>query len=69
VQDPKHVKKTARNQTFSGVRHISLGIDTVRYDQLFELAHQSQHFLLKRNVLNVDKQDDRTVLRTFIQIL
>ncbi|CAB4427078.1 unnamed protein product [Rhizophagus irregularis] len=28
VQDPKHVKKTARNQTFSGVRHISLGIDT-----------------------------------------
>ncbi|PKC63154.1 hypothetical protein RhiirA1_464123 [Rhizophagus irregularis] len=58
VQDPKHAKKTARNQTFSGVRHISLGIDTVRNDQLFELAHQSQHFLLKRNVLNVEKQDD-----------
>ncbi|CAG8499034.1 10749_t:CDS:2 [Rhizophagus irregularis] len=35
------------------------------YDQLFELAHQSQHFLLERDVLNVYKQDDRAALRTF----
>ncbi|PKY40816.1 hypothetical protein RhiirA4_496095 [Rhizophagus irregularis] len=31
----------------------------------FELAHQSQHSLLKRDVLNVDKQDDGAALRTF----
>ncbi|CAB4439255.1 unnamed protein product [Rhizophagus irregularis] len=28
-------------------------------------AHQSQHSLLKRDVLNVDKQDDGAALRTF----
>ena len=65
VQDPKHAKKTARNQIFSGAKLLSLGIDTVRYDQLFKLAHQSQHFLLKRDVLNVDKQDDGAAFRTF----
>ena len=65
VQDPKHAKKTARNQMFSGAKLLSLGIDTVCYDQLFELAHRSQHFLLKRDVLNVDKQDDGAALRTF----
>ena len=65
IQDPKHAKKTARNQIFSGAKLLSLGIDTVRYDQLFELAHKSQHFLLKRDVLNVDKQDDGAALRTF----
>ncbi|CAJ0768318.1 19931_t:CDS:2, partial [Entrophospora sp. SA101] len=57
VQDPKHAKKTARL--------LSLGISTMHYDQLFELAHRSQHFILKRDVLNVDKQDDNAALRTF----
>src|SRR5260363_242597 len=55
IQDPKHAKKTARNQIFSGAKLLSLGISTVRYDQLFKLVNQSQHFLLKRDVLNVDK--------------
>ncbi len=50
---------------FSKVKLLSLGIDTVCYDQLFELAHRSQHFLLKRDVLNVDKQDDRAALHIF----
>src|ERR1044071_314275 len=65
VQDPKHAKKTARNQMFSEAKLLLLGIYTICYDQLFELAHQSQHFLLKRDVLNVDKQDDGAALRTF----
>ncbi|CAG8830548.1 12337_t:CDS:1, partial [Gigaspora rosea] len=65
IQNPKHAKKTARNQIFSGARLLSLGISTVRYDQLFKLAHQLQHFLLKCDVLNVDKQDDGTALHTF----
>ncbi|GBC05191.1 hypothetical protein RclHR1_00610003 [Rhizophagus clarus] len=65
VQDPKHAKKTARNQLFTGARHLSLGIDTVRYDQLYLLAHQDKHTLLKRDVLNVDKQDDGAAYRMF----
>ncbi|PKY28443.1 hypothetical protein RhiirB3_391046 [Rhizophagus irregularis] len=65
VQDPKHAKKTARNQLFTGARLLSLGIGTARYDQLFQLAHQDQHVLLKRDVLNVDKQDDGAAYRMF----
>ncbi|UZO06006.1 uncharacterized protein OCT59_026342 [Rhizophagus irregularis] len=34
-------------------------------DQIAHLTHQSQHFLLERDVLNVYKQDDRAALRTF----
>ncbi|CAB4402372.1 unnamed protein product [Rhizophagus irregularis] len=40
IQDSKHAKKTAWNQLFTGARHLSLGIDTVQYDQLYLLAHQ-----------------------------
>ena len=65
VQDPKHAKKTARNQLFTGARLLSLGIDTARYDQLYQLAHQDDHILLKRDVLNVDKQDDGAAYRLF----
>jgi len=65
IQDPKHAKKTARNQLFTGARLLSLGIDTARYDQLFQLAHQDNNILLKRDVLNVDKQDDGAAYRIF----
>ena len=63
IQDPKHAKKTARNQLFTGARLLSLGIDTARYDQLFQLAQN--HTLLKRDVINVDKQDDGAAYRIF----
>lgn len=65
VQDLKHAKKTAQNQLFTGARHLLLEIDTVRYDQLYLLAHQDKHTLLKRDVLNVDKQDDGVAYRMF----
>src|ERR1044071_7984558 len=65
VQDPKHAKKTTRNQLFSGAKLLSLGIDTARYDQLYQLAHRDEHTLLKRDVLNVDKQDDGAAYRMF----
>ena len=65
IQDPKYTKKTARNQLFIGAQLLSLGIDTARYDQLYLLAHQDKHTLLKRDVLNVDKQDDGAAYRMF----
>lgn len=65
VQDLKHAKKTARNQLFTGAQLLSLGIDTAQYDQLFQLAHQDNNILLKRDVLNVNKQDDRAAYRIF----
>jgi len=39
VQDPKYAKKIARNQMFSEAKLLSFRIDTVCYDQLFELAY------------------------------
>jgi len=65
VQDLKHTKKTARNQIFSEAKLLSLVINIVYYDQLFKLAHWSQHFLLKHDILNVNKQDDGAALHTF----
>ena len=65
VQDPKYAKKIARNQLFTGVRLLSLGIDTAQYDQLYQLAHRDEHTLLKRNVLNVDKQDNGAAYQMF----
>ena len=65
IQDSKHAKKTARNQLFTGAQLLSLGIDTARYDQLYQLAHRDEHILLKRDVLNVDKQDDGAAYRMF----
>ena len=50
IQNPKHAKKTARNQLFTGARLLSLEIDTARYDQLFQ---SQNHVLLKRDVINV----------------
>ncbi len=62
VQDPKYAKKIARNQMFSEAKLLSFRIDTVCYDQLFELAYWSQHFFLKHDV---NKQDDEAALHTF----
>ncbi|PKK72441.1 hypothetical protein RhiirC2_710362 [Rhizophagus irregularis] len=38
VQCPKHAKKTARNQIHYGSKLLTFGNDTIRYDQLLELA-------------------------------
>src|SRR6266542_2698760 len=35
IQDLKHAKKIAQNQLFTRARLLLLGIDTVRYDQLY----------------------------------
>ena len=59
------LKKTARNQLFTGARLLSLGIDTAQYDQLYQLAHQDEHTLLKRDVLNVNKQDNGAAYQMF----
>ena len=55
----------ARNQLFTGAQLLSLRIDTARYDQLYQLAHRDEYTLLKRDVLNVDKQDDGAAYRMF----
>jgi hypothetical protein len=65
VQDPKHAKKTARNQLFSGARLLTLGLGTVRYDHIKLLASSPSTVLYQRDVVNVDKQDDGAAYRIF----
>jgi hypothetical protein len=65
VQDIKHAKKTARNQLFTGARLMTLGIGTARYDLVKFLADQQDSVLYRRDVLNVDKQDDGAAFRMF----
>ena len=64
VQDPKHAKKTSRNQVFIGARLLTFAATTVRYDQVLAVQMVGS-FLLSRDVINVDKQDDMAAVRTF----
>ncbi|GBC29582.2 uncharacterized protein OCT59_008720 [Rhizophagus irregularis] len=58
VQCPKHAKKTARNQIHYGSKLLAFENDTIRYDQLLELAQFPNSPICVRDVCNVDKQDD-----------
>ena len=68
VQCPKYAKKTARNQIHYGLKLLTFENDTIRYDQLLELAQMPNSSICIRNMQNVDKQDDAATYRTFILI-
>ena len=65
MQDTKHAKKTARNQLHSGARLLVLGNNVVLYRHLLNLAQSPNHALYIRNVVNVDKQNDKAAYRVF----
>ncbi|CAB4446643.1 unnamed protein product [Rhizophagus irregularis] len=65
VQDPKHAKKTARNQLHSGARLLVLGNNVMLYRHLLTLAQAKNHAIYIRDVVNVDKQDDGAAYRLF----
>ncbi|CAB5217503.1 unnamed protein product [Rhizophagus irregularis] len=65
VQDPKHAKKTARNQLHSGARLLVLGNNVILYRHLLTLAQSPDHALYMWDVVNVDKQDDGAAYRVF----
>ncbi|GES93834.1 hypothetical protein GLOIN_2v1777971 [Rhizophagus clarus] len=65
VQDPKHARKTARNQLHSGARLLVLGNNVILYRHLLTLAQAKDHAIYIRDVVNVDKQDDGAAYRLF----
>jgi hypothetical protein len=65
IQDPKHVKKTARNAIMSGARLLTFGNSSVRYDHLLQLINQHNSILYKNDIINLDRQDDAVAYRTF----
>ncbi|EJD35366.1 hypothetical protein AURDEDRAFT_75363, partial [Auricularia subglabra TFB-10046 SS5] len=65
VQDSKHGLKTARNQLYTGARLLALGNYPLLYTHLHELALLPGSPLFNRDVIKVDRQEDRAAARLF----
>ena len=65
IQDPKHAKKNGRNAIYSRAHFLVLENHTVRYDQIYQLTQEENFALYMRDVINVDKQDNRAAYRIF----
>lgn len=65
VQDSSHARKTARNQLFSGARLLAPGRWTIYFAQLREFVMTRLVPLFQRDVVKVDKQDDRAAAQLF----
>ncbi|KAF8166954.1 hypothetical protein BJ912DRAFT_1149772 [Pholiota molesta] len=65
IQDSKHALKTLRNNLFSGARLLTFGNFTMVYQHILELARGDGTPLYKRDVENLDQQDDNAAVRLF----
>lgn len=65
IQDPKHGRKTGRNNLFSGAQLLVLGNHPVCYEQVRMLASESDSPLYWHDVDRLDRQDDRAAARLF----
>ncbi|KIM85632.1 hypothetical protein PILCRDRAFT_5304 [Piloderma croceum F 1598] len=57
--DSKHLKKNVRGSTTSGARVLVLGQYIVHYSMLKMLAESANSLLLRSDIIDIDKQDDR----------
>ncbi|KAJ3002245.1 hypothetical protein NUW54_g5951 [Trametes sanguinea] len=64
-QDPQHARKTCRNQPQHGTHTASLGRGVVVNRTLIALQELGNAGLMRRDVENVDKQDDGAARRLF----
>jgi len=65
IQDPKHGRKTARNNLFSGSQLLAFGNHIAHYGQVRYLANEKDTPLFWRDVDRMDRQDDRAAARLF----
>lgn len=65
TQDPKHGRKTCRNNLFSGARLLVLGNHTTYYEEVRHMAGEKDTPLYWRDVDRLDRQDDRAAARLF----
>lgn len=65
TQDPKHCRKTSRNNLFSGARLLVLGNFPIYYEQVRSLASKDDSPLYWRDVDRLDRQDDYAAARLF----
>ncbi|THV02572.1 hypothetical protein K435DRAFT_653008, partial [Dendrothele bispora CBS 962.96] len=65
VQDSLHLRKTARNNAFTGARNLLLGDFEVNYSKVHALGTQSDSPIYQRDIIKYDKQDDNAAARLF----
>ncbi|KAG8765471.1 hypothetical protein FRC12_007479 [Ceratobasidium sp. 428] len=65
IQDSKHALKTCRNVLFSGTHSLTIGNCVLHYQQLLALSKHRLSPLYQRDVVKIDRQDDRAALRLF----
>jgi hypothetical protein len=65
IQDPKHGRKTVRNNLFSGARLLVLGNHTTCYEEVRHMACEKDTPLYWRDVDRLDRQNDRAAARLF----
>ena len=65
VTDPPHARKTSRNQPQHGTHTASLGIGFLVNRSLTDLYNSPGSGLVKRDIENVDKQDDGAARRLY----
>ncbi|KAH9016984.1 hypothetical protein EDB85DRAFT_1897861 [Lactarius pseudohatsudake] len=65
TQDPKHCRKTGRNNLFSGARLLVLGNFPIYYEQIRHLASKDDSPLYWCDVDQLDRQDDRAAAHLF----
>ncbi|KAI1782137.1 hypothetical protein LXA43DRAFT_977717 [Ganoderma leucocontextum] len=65
IQDSHHARKTCRNQPQHGTHTASLGRGFVVNRSLLQLQDTQRSGLMRRDVENVDKQDDGAARRLF----
>ncbi|RIB07876.1 hypothetical protein C2G38_2213156 [Gigaspora rosea] len=71
ISDPLHAKKNAQNALFSGAQLLTFGHTTACYNHIVELSQNSDtdNILYKRDVKNVDHQDDEQHIDYFILLV
>ena len=65
VQDSCHARKTSRNQLFTGAKGLVIGKFIMVFAHLLQFAMNLLSPLFHRDVLNVDRQNDRAATRLF----
>ncbi|THV04490.1 hypothetical protein K435DRAFT_595805, partial [Dendrothele bispora CBS 962.96] len=65
IQDSLHLRKTARNNLFTGARCLILGDFYANYRMVHELGSHPDSPIFRRDFIKYDKQDDNAATRLF----
>ena len=65
-EDVKHSRKNGRGSVQSGAHTLGIGSFVAGYWQLKKLMESPDSPLLRADIVNVDKQDDRAAARLFL---